>query len=132
MHFTLTARYKWGFQKYFSSEVSLALRGAGLTLCPLENSTSIATASANLTPYCHNHRDRSNISGMLHRAYGYTGAIADRAPVRNNLLINEIHSFFTQQTLCTHSLLLHTQMWLLSIVLLILTQYVKNSECLDF
>jgi len=69
---------------------------------------------------------------MLHRAYGYTGAIADRAPVRNNLLINEIHSFFTQQTLCTHSLLLHTQMWLLSIVLLILTQYVKNSECLDF
>lgn len=41
---TLTARYMWGFQKYLSGKVSLALVGAGLTLCPLENSASIATA----------------------------------------------------------------------------------------
>lgn len=40
VYFTLTARYRWGFQKYFSDEVSLTVVAEGLTLCPLENSAS--------------------------------------------------------------------------------------------
>lgn len=40
VYFTLTARYRWGFQKYFSGEVLLTVVGEGLKLCPLENSAS--------------------------------------------------------------------------------------------
>lgn len=40
VYFTLTARYRWGFQKYFSGEVLLTVVAEGLTLCPLENSAS--------------------------------------------------------------------------------------------
>lgn len=78
VHLTLTVRYRWGFQKYLSGEVSLALVGAGLTLCPLENSASFATAIANQTPYCHNRKDGSVVFGMLRRAYGYARVTAER------------------------------------------------------